>query len=111
MILQTEICLIEFFIQIFTVIDGEKAVVHFSPANSLYINKVFYADVLGGDVFTARATAKGQRRRKHIKGTSNRTLGSGCVHHDTPGIDKLAEFHDPVFIVGINSCAMPNPPR
>ncbi len=111
MIFKPQIGFTTIFVKVFRLVDAEKPVIHFSPANSLYINKVFYADVLGGDVFTARATAKGQRRRKHIKGTSNRTLGSGCVHHDTPGIDKLAEFHDPVFIVGINSCAMPNPPR
>jgi len=60
MILQTEICLIVFFIQIFTVIDCEKAVVHFSPANSLNVDKMFYSNVFGSDVFTACAAAKGQ---------------------------------------------------
>ena len=111
MVFVPEIRFIAVFIQVFILVNAEKPVVHFPVAYPLDIDKMFYRNILGSDVFPSGPAAKRKRRRKHGVCPADGSLRRRCIYHDAPCIDQLAEFHYPLFVIGINTGAMAYPSK
>jgi hypothetical protein len=58
MILEPEIRFIAVFVKVLASVDAEEPVIHFSPANSLNIDQMFYCNVLRCDVLPSSAATK-----------------------------------------------------
>ena len=77
---------------------GREAMIVPAAGDTLDVEQMRGADVVGSDVLPAGAAAKGHRGLQRVIGSSQSALRGGCVDQDAPGIHGRGEVPDALFI-------------